>query len=227
MDDALVRAMEVVHAFVHGEGDMELTLRNVTDLATEAVGAAMAGLTIMDDRGRASTVVYTDRMVAEIDQAQYDNDRGPCLDAARTKEIFEVQDTQDEGRWPEFAASANAHGVRSTLSVPVVVAADGLGALNFYGSEPSFFAGDDKRRMAILFAGQAAITSQYWTAAQEATNLTAAMESRAAIEQAKGIIMATTRCTADEAFDLLRQQSQRENRKLRELAVEPVERQPR
>jgi AmiR/NasT family two-component response regulator len=46
----------------------------------------------------------------------------------------------------------------------------------------------------------------------------AAMESRAVIEQAKGIIMGQRRCTADEAFALLSKLSQDCNRKLREVA---------
>ena len=51
------------------------------------------------------------------------------------------------------------------------------------------------------------------------------MENRAAIEQAKGIIMGTMRVGPDAAFDILRQQSQIENRKLRDIAIELVERQ--
>jgi AmiR/NasT family two-component response regulator len=51
------------------------------------------------------------------------------------------------------------------------------------------------------------------------------MASRAVIEQAKGVIMATTRCSADEAFRVLAEQSQHENRKLREVAEEIVGRQ--
>ena len=53
------------------------------------------------------------------------------------------------------------------------------------------------------------------------------MRSRAAIEQAKGIIMATMGCGPDEAFEVLVSQSQHENRKLRVIAAELVARQPR
>ena len=51
-------------------------------------------------------------------------------------------------------------------------------------------------------------------------NLKKALESRDQIGQAKGIIMATMRCTADEAFNLLKRQSQAENRKVTEIAAE-------
>jgi hypothetical protein len=54
--------------------------------------------------------------------------------------------------------------------------------------------------------------------------LAAALESRDTIGQAKGVIMVTMRCNADEAFQLLKQQSQHENRKLVEIAAEIAER---
>ena len=51
------------------------------------------------------------------------------------------------------------------------------------------------------------------------------IESRAVIEQAKGVIIASSGCTADEAFAILRGQSQLENRKLRDIATELVQHQ--
>jgi response regulator NasT len=47
-----------------------------------------------------------------------------------------------------------------------------------------------------------------------------ALETRDMIGQAKGVIMATLSCSSDEAFTLLRRQSQHENRKLVEVAME-------
>ena len=66
-------------------------------------------------------------------------------------------------------------------------------------------------------------TEPYDSAAEQARNLQAAMDHRSAIEQAKGILIATTGCDPDAAFHLLVQQSQHENRKLREIALELVQ----
>ena len=52
--------------------------------------------------------------------------------------------------------------------------------------------------------------------------LQARLDTLPVIEQAKGIVMAQTGCTAEEAFDLLRQASQRRNVKIRDLASEIV-----
>ena len=56
----------------------------------------------------------------------------------------------------------------------------------------------------------------------EVEGLRQALESRDAIGQAKGILMERQGCTADEAFDILRRGSQRENRKLREIAIDII-----
>ena len=45
-----------------------------------------------------------------------------------------------------------------------------------------------------------------------------AMESRAVIEQAKGVLMAQQGIDAEQAFEVLRGASQRYNRKLRDIA---------
>jgi hypothetical protein len=52
--------------------------------------------------------------------------------------------------------------------------------------------------------------------------LQARLETMPVIEQAKGILIAQQGCTADEAFDLLRQASQRSNIRVRDLAAKIV-----
>jgi AmiR/NasT family two-component response regulator len=65
----------------------------------------------------------------------------------------------------------------------------------------------------------------YWEAFELGQQLGEAMQSRAIIEQAKGILMARSPdLDADGAFDLLRKASQRENVKLREVAERIVRR---
>jgi len=78
------------------------------------------------------------------------------------------------------------------------------------------------------FAGYAAVALAnahlYDTTANLAQQMQAAMDSRAVIEQAKGIIMGDRRCTADEAFAILTRLSQDSNRKLRDIAAALVDR---
>jgi AmiR/NasT family two-component response regulator len=59
-------------------------------------------------------------------------------------------------------------------------------------------------------------------ARDQAENLRAAMESRAAIEQAKGILIERFKLTPDQAFRLLTAVSMDTNRKVRDLAEQLV-----
>ena len=99
------------------------------------------------------------------------------------------------------------------------------GAMNLYSTRERAF-GPGEVELGRLFAAQAAIVlanaQAYWSARAKSEQLEQALESRAEIEQAKGVIMASTRCTPDQAFDLLVRQSQQQNRKLREIAAEVV-----
>ena len=69
------------------------------------------------------------------------------------------------------------------------------------------------------YAGVAVANMHLYTGTRQlAHQLQHAMQSRAVIDQAKGILMAQRRCTAEEAFDVLIAVSQGTHRKLREVA---------
>jgi GAF domain-containing protein len=136
-------------------------------------------------------------------------------------------ETASDTRWPAFAAAATGQGVLATLSLPLADENAVLGALNLYSTTVSTF--DDRAlEVACLFADQlgvaAANAMAYVEAYELSQQLQQAMESRAVIEQAKGILMAAQGCDADEAFRILVRASQNQNRKLRAIATEIVAR---
>jgi GAF domain-containing protein len=223
--EPLERSLAALSRFFVGDGTLQETLSRVAHHAEEAVPAsAMAGITMLVE-GRARTAVFTDDEAPEIDATQYETGVGPCLDAFRHKQVFVIHDTTKDDRWGPFNEAAAAHGVRSTLSIPLIANHEGVGALNFYAREPDAFSERDVD-VASQFGAQAAIVlanaQAYWDAHQLSQNLATAMQSRAVIEQAKGILMGVQRCSADEAFEILVRASQRENRKLREIASDLV-----
>jgi GAF domain-containing protein len=219
-----------LHQPLTGHESLADTLLRISATAVDALGADMAGLTLLDAQGKATTAVFTDEAAPEIDQAQYDADRGPCLDAFRTRQVRRVDDTTSDDRWPEYARCARANEIRSSLSLPLVVDGQGLGALNLYARPLAKF-DVNSEAFGLAFADQAAIAVvngiAYWEKVTLSEHLQTAMESRAVIEQAKGIIMASAGCSADQAFKILRDQSQAENVKLRDIAADLVRRQLR
>jgi GAF domain-containing protein len=220
-ESPLTESLAALSRYFIGAGTLEETLARVADLTREAVPSAdLVGLT-MPVEGRQRTAVFTDRTSPEVDQAQYDSGEGPCLDALRDGTVHHIGSTAEDGPWPAFRRACVARGIRSTLSLPLIVDHGTVGAMNLYSRTDHSF-GDDDRDAAQRFADQAAIVlanaQAYWDAHQLGARLGEAMKSRATIEQAKGILMGAQRCGEAEAFALLTRASQRENVKLREIA---------
>lgn len=209
-----------------GDTTMGETLQRVVGLGLAAVPAARyAGISTTLD-ARLDTWVASHPDVVEIDRMQYETGDGPCVEAFRTGEVVHLRSTAS-GPYEQFREAARAHGVTSVLAVPMVAGDQVAGALNFYATADGEFRTGDTDA-GLTFATQAAFllvnAQAYWDARTLGETLTEAMRSRAQIEQAKGIIMATTGLSADEAFARLVEQSQHENVKLRVLAAELVQR---
>lgn len=225
--DQLAESVAAMGRFFLGQSTLLDALQHVVDLSAAAVPAAAytgAALLVED---RLTTAICSDPDVPEIDQAQYDTGNGPCLDAFRHGRVYGIPSTWRDERWREFSQAALAHGIGSTLSLPLVIGEHHIGALNFYSEQENAFAESDQRS-AELFAAQAAAmlanAQLYADARTLSEHLSEAMRSRAVIEQAKGILIAQSGVDADAAFQLLKRASQRENRKLRDIAQALVDR---
>ncbi len=204
------------------ETSLDDVLSRVADLAQRALpGASDVSITLVR-RGAPYTAAYTGELALALDERQYEHLRGPCLQAAAEHRTISVPDTATDDRWSGWAPRAAAAGVGSVLSVGLPVRDGVSGALNVYGHRPAAF-DDEAVVQAETFAEYAAVAlanaDAYHGAAGLALQLQAAMDSRAVIEQAKGIIMAEQRCSADDAFAFLAKISQHSNRKVRDVAA--------
>jgi GAF domain-containing protein len=222
-----LKPLDALHAFAElgriklADTDLHQVLGRVAELAKTAIpGAAEVSVTLVAG-GAAQTAAFTGDIALALDEKQYETGFGPCLDAAKAKTVFVVREMATETRWPAFAVKATANGVNGSLSVGMPVEDTLSGALNMYATEVDAF-GDDAVELAQTFASYAAVAlanvNLYSTTAALAEQMAEAMLSRAVIEQAKGILIAQQRVTADEAFGILTRASQASNRKLRDIA---------
>jgi hypothetical protein len=224
-DDPFRDAADALGLYFVGDTTMGDALTKVCQAALDAVEPATRAGISMTVNGRIGTYVFSHPEVQAIDQPQYDTGDGPCLDAFRTGQTTAIRSTLDPGPYPDFRRVAADHGLLSVLSTPLDAGSETVVALNLYAPVVDAF----DERMAVnarILARHAAYLllnhQAYWDARTLSENLKQAMESRAEIEQAKGIIMAAVGCSADEAFKRLREQSQHQNVKVRDLATELV-----
>ena len=202
-------------------------LGEVTDIAARSIpGAESTSITLV--RGdQAFTAAHTGEMALAADELQYERGYGPCMDAGRAGVVLRIDDMRTEQRWRDYTARVLEVGVRSSLSMPLPYQGSSIGALNVYSTEPAAFATPDSEEAATTVAEAVAVAVANADAhdrlAEHAHNMRLAMESRAVIEQAKGVLMAQQGIGAEQAFEVLREASQRYNRKLRDIARGIVE----
>jgi GAF domain-containing protein len=224
-DDA-GEALEQLGRMTLREQSMESVLQTVVELAKRVLpGNPEASISLLAN-GRPSTTSSTGELATDLDETQYGRGYGPCLESASTGLLIEIPDTASEQRWADYCRIAAQHGNRSSLSVPLPVSERVSGALNIYAREAHAF--DEQAKAAALrFAPYASVAvanmHAYQDARDMAGNLQVALESRAVIDQAKGILMERYRLSADQAFQALAAVSMSANRKVRQIAGDLVD----
>jgi GAF domain-containing protein len=219
--DRVQRALEELGRISFAGHSLESLIREITGVAARVVpGDPVTSITIIAE-GRPRTVAASGDLAADLDEAQYRLGAGPCLTAATTGRPAEVRDTEADARWPEFSRRAADRGCRSILSVPLLARNVVPAGLNVYlrgalGSEAA------TRSLATRFAHHAVVPVSnmylYASAVERAGHLETALDSRAVIDQAKGILMERFKLTPDQAFQALTRVSMETNTKVRDVA---------
>jgi hypothetical protein len=169
---------------------------------------------------------------AEIVTAQLAGLGGPLPDALRHELPVLSLDLWTDERWPELtleAITARAprqrdiwEQVRGAASVPGLWQDDGNIVVSCLLRQPA-----TAGIVATLINYERLVNAAFVTTAAENAagieDMLTVLQSRGAIEQAKGAIMGCLGCTADHAWDVLQRSSQDFNVKVRALAVALLE----
>jgi transcriptional regulator with GAF, ATPase, and Fis domain len=195
---------------------VQQTLDRVVAHAVELVdGCDAAGILVVRN-GTVRTIAATHDLARRSDQIQGELGEGPCLNAVIEEEpVFRIADmAAAAARWPRYAPAARELGIGSAMGFWLFTEDENLGALNLYSYRPNAF-GKRTEHVGWLLAAHAAVA---FASARNETQLHEAIGTRQDIGEALGIIMERHKLTEQQAFDLLREQSQSRNVKLRELA---------
>lgn len=195
----------------------------VEEAALAVPRASAAGLTLIRGTQRPRTLAATDAFVEQVDALQYDTGEGPCLKAIEDDEIVRSDDLATDLRWPKFSTRAvESTPVRSMFAVRMFLGNGDHGALNFYGKSVRAFS-DLDLGIGTVFSSLASLALRNTLERRRSVNLEAALESSRQIGMAMGILMARGLITPEQAFDELRAASQRQQRKLRDVAAQVIE----
>ena len=200
-------------------------LHMLTVRTADLVGASAVGLLLADQRGYLRFMAASDENARILEIFQVQVNEGPCFDAFRGGQAIINSHLQMETtRWPEFTQKALAVGFNSVHAFPMKVRRETIGALNVFGSDVGGALDEVDVQIVQALTDVAAIGLLQERAVRRGEVLTeqlqGALNSRIAIEQAKGAISQALGISIDAAFNTLRGYARQNNRKLTEVARE-------
>jgi GAF domain-containing protein len=197
-------------------------LTMLTHRTVEILGAAEAGILLADSDGYLRVMAASSEQVELLELFQLQNDEGPCRDCYTAGRPIIAADLRAESRWPRFAPESVDAGFPSLCALPLRHKDLVLGSLNLFMahpvglSEPDVALAQALADVASIAIVQDAATRQ---AAVREEQLQHALDSRVAIEQAKGMIAERAHVDMQEAFSRLRIFARSTNRGLTEVAL--------
>ena len=166
------------------------------------------GILLADQHGVLHVIAASSEATRSLEVFQLQRDEGPCLDCYHSGAPVSVSDLRAEApRWPSFAAAAAEAGFASVHAVPMRLRHTVLGAVGLFGSGTGALATADLRLGQALAYVAAVALVQERAAADTATinaQLRRALDSRVALEQAKGVLAQRGDLDMDQAFTVLR-----------------------
>jgi GAF domain-containing protein len=209
--DTFVDDYDVVD-FLHGLAERCVALLDVDE----------AGVMLIDANRTLRYVASSSEEMRLVELLELQHEEGPCLDAWRAGQVTVSAGADDaRQRWPTFGSHARDAGLESLAGIPMRLRDNQIGALNLFSHRPGGLV-DDDRHIAQAMADIATIGILHERAIHDgqvvSSQLQTALESRIAIEQAKGILAEHMTISVDDAFTMLRSYSRANNSKLTETA---------
>ena len=222
MDDyqAIYEATAELSRLLLEEGRLEPMLMGIGHLAVSVIPSCEEAGVTLERGGEVSLRITTGSTAEKVDSYQSEIEEGPCVAAADSHSPVLIEDMAREDRWPRFASLAASQGVKSSYAIPMILDDEMIGVLNLYSVDNAF--GSNDEQIGAKFAERAAVavrqSATFNKAREMIDHLHRALETRDVIGAAVGIMMYRDRLTMEAAFALLKEVSQRDNLKLREVA---------
>jgi GAF domain-containing protein len=202
--------------------DVVELLSRLADRCVEVLDVGAAGLMLAGPDGELRVMASSSEAMRMLELFELQASEGPCLDCYRSGEAVVGADLASSGRrWPSFATVALAAGFGSVHALPLRLRGTVIGALNLFHVEAGQMPRADIEAAQAL-ADVATIAILQHRASLEAhvlnQQLQHALNSRIAIEQAKGVVAERAGLDMEQAFSALRAYARNQNLRLADVA---------
>lgn len=196
---------------------LEDILKLIVTVMAELIDSKICSLMLIDEKTRELVLKATQSMSEAYNKKpNFKIGEGIAGKVALENKPMAVYNITKE---PEYKSKniAVKEGLKSLLSVPLAVKGKVIGVLNNYTSYPHKFSKDEVSIL-MTVANQAAIVIENAELMVKTKVIREELDTRKAVERAKGIIMKEQGLTEEEAFKRLQRESMNLRKSMREIA---------
>jgi hypothetical protein len=192
----------------------------------ELVGAAAAGIMLVDHFGNLRLIASSSEESRLLELFELEAQQGPCVACYEDGRATTEPDlSRPDRRWPDFAERAVQSGFSSVHALPLRLRQEIIGVLNLFFATAGrldlddVMIGQSLADVATIGLLQERVIRQQGVLVEQ---LQTALNNRIVIEQAKGVLAERRHISTDAAFDRLRSYSRNHGRLLSDVARDVV-----
>jgi GAF domain-containing protein len=208
-----------------GEMRVEDAMHQIVQTTHAIFAVDGASLMLANAEHHLLNAAVSDARMKHLEELQIRHQEGPCISAFEDKQLVSAEDLAQEIRWPAFSPHAVACGVGAVLASPIPYNQDAVGVVAVMSEQRRPWSAEAELAL-LAFTDLAALLIATMMMGEQQTELAAqlqsALNSRAIIEQAKGVLIERQGLSAYAAYQQLRAQARSERRKLAVVSAELV-----
>ena len=208
-----------------GEMRVEDAMHQVVQTTHAIFAVDGASLMLANAEHHLLNAAVSDARMKHLEELQIRHQEGPCISAFEDKQLVSAEDLAQEIRWPAFSPHAVARGVGAVLASPIPYNQDAVGVVAVMSEQRHPWSAEAELAL-LAFTDLAALLIATMLMGEQQTELAAqlqtALNSRAIIEQAKGVLIERQGLSAHAAYQQLRAQARSERRKLAVVSADLV-----
>ena len=210
-----------------GEMRVEEAMHQIVQTTHAIFSVDGAALMLADGEHHLRNAAVSDERVRHLEELQVQYQEGPCISAFEDKVLVGAQDLKTDSRWPSFSRAAVERGLRAVLASPIPYNQDAVGVVAVLSQEEHPWPAEAELAL-LAFTDLAALLIATMMMGEQQTELSqqlqSALNSRAVIEQAKGVLIGQHGLSAQGAYEQIRAQARAERRKIAVVSAELVRR---
>ncbi|HET6466095.1 MAG TPA: GAF and ANTAR domain-containing protein [Nitrospiria bacterium] len=192
-------------------------LQLIVAMTAEMMNSTICSIMLLDEAKQELEIVATQSLSEEYRKKPNlkvgQSISGQAVQERRPIAVLDV--THERGYM--YADLARKEGLRSLLSVPMMIKDRVVGVINSYTShEHKFY--DEEIKILQAVANQSAVSIENTKLVRQSNEMQEALENRKAVERAKGVLMREKRIGEDEAFRIIQRQSMNTRRSMKEIS---------